>query len=181
PLFRRRVDIAWNPGRSWWWTINSDEALSLSLGRASAGGLIRDEFGHCVAAFTMNIGRFSITRAELRGAIKGLQKTSKLGLTKVELQVDSSAIVQLVEDEGEPRHQHAMEVLEFRDLFARDWDVRLRHVYREGNHAADFLACIGLSYFIGCHMVPPSDVNLGYHLRFDCIGISEPHLIIEND
>ncbi|CAN1178451.1 hypothetical protein LINPERHAP2_LOCUS33673, partial [Linum perenne] len=77
------------------------------------------------------------------------QQTSKLGLTKVELQVDSSAIVQLVEEEGEPRHQHAMKDLDFRDLVARDWDVRLRHVYREGNHAADFLACIGLSYSIG--------------------------------
>ncbi|CAN1336488.1 Putative ribonuclease H protein At1g65750, partial [Linum perenne] len=109
------------------------------------------------------------------------QQTLKLGLTKVELQVDSSAIVQLVEEEGEPRHQHAMEVLEFRDLFARDWDVRLRHVYREANHVADFLACIGLSYSIGCHIVPPSDVNLGYHFRYDCIGISEPRLIIEND
>ncbi|CAN1336495.1 hypothetical protein LINPERPRIM_LOCUS37170 [Linum perenne] len=74
-----------------------------------------------------------------------------------------------------------MEVLEFRDLVARDWDVRLRHVYREGNDAADFLACIGLSYSIGCHMVPLSDVNLGYHLRYDCIGISEPRLIIVND
>ncbi|CAN1178450.1 hypothetical protein LINPERHAP2_LOCUS33673 [Linum perenne] len=42
-----------------------------------------------------------------------------------------------------------MKDLDFRDLVARDWDVRLRHVYREGNHAADFLACIGLSYSIG--------------------------------
>ncbi|CAN1178453.1 Putative ribonuclease H protein At1g65750 [Linum perenne] len=128
PLIRRRVDIAWNPGRSGWWTINSDGAVSLSSGRASAGGLTRDEFGHYVAAFTMNIGRFSITRAELRGAIKGLQIAWEQGLTKVELQVYSSTIIQLVEEEGEPRHQHAMEVLEFRDIFARDWDVRLRHV-----------------------------------------------------
>ncbi|CAN1186152.1 hypothetical protein LINPERPRIM_LOCUS35928 [Linum perenne] len=70
------------------------------------------------------------------------------------------------------------EVMNFRDLFARDWNARLRHVYREGNHVADFLACIGFRHPIGCHMVPTSNVNLGYHLRHDCIGISEPHLII---
>ncbi|CAN1331699.1 Putative ribonuclease H protein At1g65750 [Linum perenne] len=178
---RRQVDIAWNPGRSGWWTVNTDGAVNVNTGRASAGGLIRDEFGHCVAAFTMNIGRCSITRAELRGAIRGLQTAWELGLTKVELQVDSSAIVQLVEEEGEPTHQHAMEVLEFRDLVARDWDVRLRHVYREGNHAADFLAGIGFSFPVGYHTIPPSDVNLGFHLRYDCFGISEPRLIIEND
>ncbi|CAN1193376.1 Putative ribonuclease H protein At1g65750 [Linum perenne] len=181
PPTRRRVDIAWNPGESGWWTINSDGAACLSSGSASAGGLIRDEFGHCVAAFTMNIGRCSITRAELRGAIKGLQVAWELGLSKVELQVDSSAIIQMIEEVGEPKHQHAMEVLEFRDLVARDWDVQLRHVYREGNHAADFLAGIEFSFPIGCYRIPPSDVNLGYYLRYDCISISEPRLIVEND
>ncbi|CAN1184505.1 hypothetical protein LINPERHAP2_LOCUS37019 [Linum perenne] len=59
--------------------------------------------------------------------------------------------------------------------------VRLRHVYIEGNHAADFLDDIGFNHPIGCHMVPPSDVNLGYHLRYDCIGITEPRLIIDNE
>ncbi|CAN1178609.1 hypothetical protein LINPERHAP2_LOCUS33766 [Linum perenne] len=41
----------------------------MGTGTAAAGGLIQDEFGHCLAAFTMNIRCCMITRAELRGAI----------------------------------------------------------------------------------------------------------------
>ncbi|CAN1188099.1 hypothetical protein LINPERPRIM_LOCUS32236 [Linum perenne] len=37
-------------------------------------------------------------------------------------------------------HQYALEVLEFRDWQRRSWELKLKHVFREGNYAADFLA-----------------------------------------
>ncbi|CAN1178608.1 Putative ribonuclease H protein At1g65750 [Linum perenne] len=66
---RRTVDIAWDPGTRGWVTVNTDGVVNMGTGTAAAGGLIQDEFGHCLAAFTMNIRCCMITRAELRGAI----------------------------------------------------------------------------------------------------------------
>ncbi|CAN1156960.1 Putative ribonuclease H protein At1g65750 [Linum perenne] len=102
-------------------------------------------------------------------------------LRKVELQVDSTTIINLIEADNEPRHQHAMEVLDLRELLHHEWEVRLMHVYKEGNHAADFLAGIGFIHPIGCHMVSTSNVSLGCFLRYDCFGITETHSIIIND
>ncbi|CAN1143942.1 hypothetical protein LINPERHAP2_LOCUS13848, partial [Linum perenne] len=38
---------------------------------------------------------------------------------------------------SETSHQHYPLVLEFQELRARQWDVKLTHVFREANHAAD--------------------------------------------
>ncbi|CAN1824281.1 Putative ribonuclease H protein At1g65750 [Linum perenne] len=167
--------------RDGWFTINTDGAVENRSGNAAAGGLIRNEHGHCIAAFSMNIGKCSITRAELRGAIKGLNCAWEIGLRKVELQVDSTAVIQLFREEDVPTHQHSMEVMDFQEMLRRDWEIKVRHVYREGNRAADFLAGMGLNNTMGYHSILPSDPNLGLHLRYDCIGITEPRSIVLND
>ncbi|CAN1150310.1 hypothetical protein LINPERPRIM_LOCUS18287 [Linum perenne] len=35
-------------------------------------------------------------------------------------------------------HQHAMEVLQFRELCNRDWRRLVKHTYREGNHTTGY-------------------------------------------
>ncbi|CAN1151829.1 Putative ribonuclease H protein At1g65750 [Linum perenne] len=63
----------------------------------------------------------------------------------------------------------------------RDWDLRIEHIYREGNGAADFLAGIGYGYPFGSHTFDCSDSSLGYFLRYDCFGMTLPRLISIND
>ncbi|CAN1310046.1 Putative ribonuclease H protein At1g65750 [Linum perenne] len=70
-------------------------------------------------------------------------------LRKVELQLDSTTSINLIEADNKPRHQHAMEVLDLRELLHHEWEVRLMHVYKEGNHDADFLAGIGFIHPLG--------------------------------
>ncbi|CAN1841546.1 Putative ribonuclease H protein At1g65750, partial [Linum perenne] len=117
---RTLKEISWDPGPAGWVTVNTDGAANRETGMAAAGGLIRNEMGFCSAAFSINIGRCSVTRAELR----------ERGWRKVELQVDSLAAIQLIEAAGTPRHQHATEVLDIRELLLRDWQICIRHTYR---------------------------------------------------
>ncbi|CAN1147578.1 Putative ribonuclease H protein At1g65750 [Linum perenne] len=180
-LARRIVDITWDPGPSDWMTVNTDGTVDPISGRAAAGGLIRNAAGHCVSAFSMNIGCCSITRAELRGAITGLRTAWDLGFRKVEVQVDSMAVLALVNSAENPVHQHTLEVLDIHDLLRKDWEVKIRHVYREGNRAADFLADMGFRLPPGVHSFPTTDVNLGFYLRYDCTRVTEPRMITLND
>ncbi|CAN1726047.1 hypothetical protein LINPERHAP1_LOCUS337 [Linum perenne] len=90
-------------------------------------------------------------------------------------------VIKLVEAEGEPLHQHAMEVLDLRELLHRGSEVCIIHVYREGNHAVDFLAGIGFLHPIRCYMIPTSNASLGYFLRYDCSGITETRSIFMNE
>ncbi|CAN1780458.1 Putative ribonuclease H protein At1g65750 [Linum perenne] len=159
------TQIAWTPGPT---------------NKAAAGGLLRDALGRCRAAFSLNLGSCSITRAEIRGVIFGLQLAWDLGYRRVLAQLDSSAAIAILEADGDVTHQHALEVFQFRELVSRNWDVKLIHIYREANKAADFLAGKGHSLTLGNHLVPSSDNSLGFYLRYDCIGISEERLIVIN-
>ncbi|CAN1165453.1 Putative ribonuclease H protein At1g65750 [Linum perenne] len=76
PLPRRTIAIDWDPGPEGWVTINTDGSVLQSSGNATAGGLIRDHLGHCFSAFSANLGRCSITRAELRGILHGLEEAN---------------------------------------------------------------------------------------------------------
>ncbi|CAN1215609.1 Putative ribonuclease H protein At1g65750 [Linum perenne] len=161
-------------------TLDSDNgaARQSARGKAAAGGLIRDSEGRCLDAYTVNLGICSITRAEIRGAIEGIRRAWRAGYRRLEVQLDSSAAVAiLLNQETSLAHQYALEVWEFRDLIQREWTVNVRHVYREANHAADYLASIGHYTPRGTFDFDISDCNLAYFIRYDCMGISEPRMI----
>ncbi|CAN1824961.1 Putative ribonuclease H protein At1g65750 [Linum perenne] len=158
-------------------TLNSDG--SLLRGKAAAGGLFRDSDGRCLAAYAMNLGSCTIARAEIRGALEGIKRAWEAGYCKLEVQLDSKAAVAILSNKRlEITHGHAVEVLEFREWLGRDWELTIRHVYREANFAADHLASRGHELPRGSHWIDPIDCRLAYFVRYDCMGLTVPRLII---
>ncbi|CAN1141099.1 Putative ribonuclease H protein At1g65750 [Linum perenne] len=125
----------------------------------------------------MNLGMCTITRAEIRGAIAGLELAWDYGFRRVEVQLDSKFAISLLLSQDEPEHQQAAEVLHFQNLCKRNWEVRVRHIFCEANKAADFLVNHGYNFPFGIHLYPLSDCILGHILRYDCLSISKPRLI----
>ncbi|CAN1147966.1 Putative ribonuclease H protein At1g65750, partial [Linum perenne] len=99
------VDIAWEPGPTDWVTINTDGSFTPAIRKASVGGIIRTSDGRGLVAFTMNLGMCTITRAEIRGAITGLELAWDYGFRRVELQLDSKVAISLLLSQDEPEHQ----------------------------------------------------------------------------
>ncbi|CAN1760045.1 Putative ribonuclease H protein At1g65750 [Linum perenne] len=97
----------------------------ITRGGAAAGGCMRNEEGRIIDAFACNLGRCSITRAELTGAVIGLERAWELGERKVEVQMDSSCAIKLLEGKLNLEHQHAGLVLRFKQLTERSWTIRL--------------------------------------------------------
>ncbi|CAN1175298.1 Putative ribonuclease H protein At1g65750 [Linum perenne] len=178
---RVMTEIAWDPGPPGWLSLNTDGSFDRNRQGATTGGLLRDEYGRCLFAFTMNLGLCSITRAELRGAVEGLKRAWEAGYRRIMLRLDSRAAISLLTADRDTSHQHGMEVLQYQELCRRNWLIQIKHTYREGNHAADFLASLGYDYPRGSHTISTTDSNLGYFLRYDCMGISEPRSILIND
>ncbi|CAN1142381.1 Putative ribonuclease H protein At1g65750 [Linum perenne] len=154
---------------------------TVGSGRATAGGLARYPDGRCIFAFTANLGNCSITRAEMRGAVEGLTRAWNAGFRRVLLQLDSQVSISLLTDTENLRHQHALETGRFIELQNRDWELKVKHTYREGNRAADYLVGIGYDYPYGSHTISTFDCNLGYFLRSDYFGIAEQRSILIND
>ncbi|CAN1152971.1 Putative ribonuclease H protein At1g65750 [Linum perenne] len=100
---------------------------------------------------------------------------------QIDLQIDSQVAVAILTASENPTNQFAAEVTRFRELRGRDWRVTVKHIYREANKVVDFLTEQGSYFPIGTHLFPLIDSNLGYFLRYDCMGISEPRLIYLNE
>ncbi|CAI0417516.1 unnamed protein product [Linum tenue] len=90
PPARTEELIHWQPPPPEWVCLNSDGSVLFSSGHAAAGGLIRDHLGRYLPAFAINLGICSITQAELRGVVEGLQVAWDAGHRRVHVQLDSS-------------------------------------------------------------------------------------------
>lgn len=71
---RERVEmqISWQKPPSGWIKLNTDGAAKGNLGLATAGGILRDEYGMWHGGFALNIGICSAPMAELWGVYYGL-------------------------------------------------------------------------------------------------------------
>ncbi|CAN1259217.1 Putative ribonuclease H protein At1g65750 [Linum perenne] len=115
----------------------------------------------------MNLGRCTITLAELRGALEGIRQSWISSFRKVEMQIDSTAAVAIM----------LWRSLNFEICLSKDWEITIKHVYREANQAADFLANVGHNLPRGSYSIRVSDCNLAYYMRYNYMKISEPRLV----
>ncbi|CAN0908397.1 Putative ribonuclease H protein At1g65750 [Linum grandiflorum] len=174
---RTEVLVGWEAAPGACITINTDGSVFQPSGVAAAGGLIRDSQGHCLAAFAANLGICTITRAEIRGATFGLKMAWDLGFRDVQLQLDSATAISAITstDSSDLRHRSCID--EARELLSRDWLVSVRHMFREGNRAADLLAHHGHTLSFGFHSVSTLPREVNDCIRTDSVGVFFPRQV----
>ncbi|CAL1399428.1 unnamed protein product [Linum trigynum] len=170
-------EIAWKPPHHEWIQIQSDGSVHHDSGKAAAGGLFRDHLGRCHRAFVCNLGSCSITHAELKGAMEGLKIAWEEGYRKIELNLDSETAISIINNHSEDDHRHGQTAAMFRNLLDRDWEIKISHVYRESNCAADYLANVGHDSPFGTHSFDVCDPGLRYWLQYDVMGIAQERSI----
>ncbi|CAN1153949.1 Putative ribonuclease H protein At1g65750 [Linum perenne] len=168
--------IAWRPGDEGYFILNTDGSRYNHSGSTAIGGLLRDDGGRFIQAFTANLGNCSITRAELSAIVQGLKLAWSIGIRKLIVQSDSRTAISILHN-GASNHQHAAIISEFLELKARRWDVSIVHVYREAYCGADYLANLGHSCNFGLHILSHPDISLAHWLRYDLIGVAVPRVI----
>ncbi|CAN1782191.1 Putative ribonuclease H protein At1g65750 [Linum perenne] len=174
---KRVTDVRWRAAEQQFTTLNTDGSVCSRGGGATAGGCICNEEGRVLDAYACNLGRCSITRAELTRAIIGLERAWELGGRKVEVQMDSSCAISILDGKLNLEHQHTGLVLRFKQLAERSWTIQLTHIYREGNHLADHLANKGHDLDYGTHSIRQDEASVLYWARYDAMGCAEQRLI----
>ncbi|CAN1809467.1 Putative ribonuclease H protein At1g65750 [Linum perenne] len=154
-------------------TLNSDGSVDRPSGNASAGGVLRNWQGRSIDAFTANLGKCSITRAELTGIIIGMERAWNAGVRDLEIQTDSLTAVGLLNNAKATDHQHASLIVQFSSLLDRNWKVTLKHIFREANHLADALAEKGHEVNLGNHTFNCSETIIRYWESYDLAGGTE--------
>ena len=119
----------------------SDGASRGNPGPAAYGILIVAADGTELAAEGARIGRATNNVAEYQGAIAVLEKAQEIGITEIELRLDSELVVKQLTGEYRVRHPALAPLKERVDELAGGFArFRVRHVRREKNSETDRLA-----------------------------------------
>jgi ribonuclease HI len=168
--------IKWHAPKEGFIKINTDGACR-SDQLTGCGGVIRGSHGEWIRGFAKNVGRCNAFVAELWGVLEGLRCVRMLGFKKVELNIDSASVVQVLK----LRKFHSLTgitvVQQIWKLLDWDWEIEISHSYREANKCADALANVGCSLgreILFYDVCPPFLSSL---LLEDNLGITTPRLI----
>ncbi|KAA3475772.1 non-LTR retroelement reverse transcriptase-like [Gossypium australe] len=146
--------ISWKPPPSGWTLINTDGASRGNPGSAAAAVCLRDDTGKWVARSVTNLGICSAALAEIMAVYQGLKLAWDYGIRKCILESDSELALSWLRTEPDPSHQFAHLISGCRQLLRRPWTTQMRHIYREGNRVADWLAKFGTSLSLGTYLYP---------------------------
>ncbi|CAN1238296.1 Putative ribonuclease H protein At1g65750 [Linum grandiflorum] len=159
--------------------MNTDGSVNKD-GSAAAGGVIRSTGGEVVAAYSSNLGRCSITRAEISGIVAGLEIAWDAGIRRLAIQTDSTCTVQILNSSDIGDHPHATLVMKFQELQQRAWRIELSHVFREANFLADAMANAGHALPFGLHQFDEHHPAVAYWNAYDRLRSSQPRLVLRN-
>lgn len=83
-----------------------------------------------------------------------------MGFREVVLELDSRLVLQFIQEGLDPCHSCFSIVWQCHQLLARDWILQLKHVYKESNRVADWLAyyALGLDLVLHEFNQPPCGV-----------------------
>lgn len=109
---------------------------------------------------------------------KGVELAKDLGISKLLIQLDNLACVQLLQskDIGSSECSHLLKNV-IKLIEDTTWTVHISHVYREGNRAADWLANQGVAQHIRIQIFSSPPIDLCRILLEDSRGVAFPRLI----
>lgn len=144
---------------------------------SSAGGLIRDHNGTWIKGFGMNIGSCSVTMAELWGLFQGLNMAWQSEIRWLQVELDNACVYQMVTTSFLLYNEFTSLIWSIKELLKHDWHVRISHIYRDANYAAEHIANLGTSLPLGLHMfcIPPKNVKP--RVSYDVQGVAYPRFI----
>ena len=170
--------VGWYPPPDGWLKLNSDGAVSGVSGLACAGGLLRNSDGKWAGGFIMNIGICSVLRSELWGMLQGISFDWSAGFRKLLVECDNKTVVQMIVGEVMPHAADLPLINSIKALINLDWTVKVVHVYREANRAADWLASFASQFPRGLHVLQQAPASINDILYQDFIGVSSTRMVI---
>jgi len=109
------------------------------------GGLIRGSEDEWLVGFSKFLGKCNAFVAKLWRVLEGLWCAKRMRFTAVELNVDSLAVVNIITSGKESNASGRTLVEKIRKLLQMEWEVKVKHSYREANRCA-VLLCASVSY-----------------------------------
>ena len=98
----------------------------------------------------------------------------KKGLNRIFVEFDSQCVVDVIQRKEKMINAHYCLVKDINKLLDRRWEVKIAHIYREGNRCADTISNYALSLPQGLHILEDLPNAVKKILIEDIEGITFP-------
>ncbi|KAL6578124.1 hypothetical protein OROMI_010452 [Orobanche minor] len=119
--------------------LNTDGAAKGNPGCAASGGIVRNHLGSPLLYFSEFLGDQTNTFAELHAISRGLDLCFERGFENIWVEVDSKVAIRLLSGNTTCQWKLQALVAKIRNFLSKI-NIRVSHIYREGNGVADLLA-----------------------------------------
>jgi len=137
------IFIRWHSPNPHWIKLNFDGSLQNSS--AAGGFILRDWRGASLLTGASNYGASSIIVAEARALRDGVQAATRAGYRWLQVEGDNLTVIEALQGKSAIPWQINHIIQDVRNLLAQVDQVVIKHIYREANMAADWLAKYGHS------------------------------------
>ncbi|KAH1106498.1 hypothetical protein J1N35_010266 [Gossypium stocksii] len=119
--------------------INVDGSVSVSQSRVATGGVIRGPQRGWLVGFGMMASLVDIFQVEAKVMLEGLKLACEWGFQQVEVEIDNALLLEILHF-GFSCVNNIVEVKLLHTWIAKDWQVKLRLLSRDGNRVTNYLA-----------------------------------------
>ena len=109
--------------------------------------------------------------------LEGLNLAWEQGYRRIIVEFDLRALVELLQVGETTNSRICTLYTQCQRLLAREWNVQIKHTYREGNKYADWLASYSITQRSGLYILQDPLIGLHSYLLPDVIGIITPRVI----
>ena len=137
--------VCWQPPDEGWIKLNVDGACDLNSKSMAAGGILRDHLGNWISGFQKFLGSGDSRLVECWSALLGINLAVSLNITHLWIESDCSILIDLLSKQ-DLNHMHHLAPMIFscRSSLRHFRNIKISHIFREGNRCADAIAANAL-------------------------------------
>ena len=132
--------VRWNTPNEGKYKLNTDGSALQESGKIGGGGILRDQQGKLIYAFSVPFVFGTNNIAELKAALYGLEWCEQHGYKCIELEVDSELVCKWINKIINTPWRCQQLVQDILHIGSKMKDFQCQHIYREANTIADLLA-----------------------------------------
>ncbi|MFQ6638869.1 hypothetical protein Gotur_016688 [Gossypium turneri] len=146
PVIKVVGSDCWRPPQDLWVKLNFDAAYKIQTNKSCSGFIIRNGRGKVMGSGVTHHGNISDAfMAEAVACFQGLLFAKETGFTTVEVEGDSRTVIEKINQEGFGRADLDSIILDIKSMGRFFHQLRFRHVRRDANRVAQFIAREGNS------------------------------------
>ncbi|XP_060182379.1 uncharacterized protein LOC132612052 [Lycium barbarum] len=119
--------------------LNTDGCSKGNPGSSGGGGILRDEIGHFLMAFSAYYGQCNNNIAETKTILMGLKWCIDRGYQNINIESDSKLIIGMINGDIRIAWQ-VKDLIQQIDMIKNQGNINFKHCFREANTVADYLA-----------------------------------------